>query len=250
MPTYGDVAQFMEKIAPSSTAMQWDNVGLLIGSAHTEVTGCMVALDVTLDVLEAAEMEQANLIITHHPVIFQPLYSIPGDGRIAHLLQSGIGVLSAHTNLDLAEGGVNHALCSALGLPSGKPFANPDGVGRIVPLPKPYIVSAFAALVKRSLGAGCVKYCMGENPLQTIAVVSGAGGEYWKSAQELGASALLTGEVKHHEWVDALNMRFPIISAGHFDTEAVVLEPLSRQLAMAFPTIPMHICKIWRVESL
>ena len=249
MPVIGEIVRFMESIAPFESAMEWDNVGLLIGNAERKVTNCVVALDATESAITAAKQAGANLIVTHHPVIFSPLRTILDDSIPAELLREGISVVSAHTNLDLAEGGVNDALCEALGFSAPLPFENEDGLGRIVILRDPMPAAAFAAQVKERLSAPSVAFVDGERMLRRVAVVSGAGGDYLHAAMEQ-ADALLTGEVKHHEWMAAADRGFPLFAAGHWHTEAVVLEPLAQRLAAAFPEVGLYVYRGYPVQCL
>lgn len=249
MPTIGDILGFLDSFAPFRQAMDWDNVGLLIGSANREVTGCVIALDATEPALAAAKQAGANLIVTHHPLIFAPLRSIPDDSMPAKLVREGIALVSAHTNLDLAKGGVNDALCEALGASGYPPFANEDGLGRVITLRKPKAAADFAALVKERLGAPQVAFTDGGRPIHRVAVVSGAGGDYLDAAMEQ-ADALLTGEMKHHQWMEAANRGFALFAAGHWHTEAVVLEPLAQRFAAAFPEINFYVYRGYPVQNL
>ncbi len=122
MCTNQDVYNAINQMAPFSTAMSWDNVGLLIGSSETPVKKALLALDVTSPVLEEAVSTEANLIITHHPIIFKALSQIQADSLVYRLIAAGISVISAHTNLDMAPGGVNDSLAACLGLMNLHPF--------------------------------------------------------------------------------------------------------------------------------
>lgn len=239
MPVINDVYHCLDCFAPFASAESWDNVGLLAGAGETELTGILVALDVTRAALDAACNMGANLIVTHHPVIFSPLRSVPGGGILAELIRRDVAVLSAHTNLDLAVGGVNDALCSALGLQSPAPFENPDRIGRIASLPEAMSPSRLAEYLKSRLGGAAVVFSGGNAQIRRVAVVSGAGGEYLPFARAAGADALITGEAKHHEFVEAVNGEFPLFAAGHYATEAVALRPLKERLAGAFPAVPV-----------
>lgn len=116
MPSLEDVYNAVNTLAPFELAMDWDNAGLLIGGKDDPVTRALVALDVTDTVLDEAVRTKAQLLVTHHPVIFHPIKRIETGSLPYRLIQSGIGVISAHTNLDIAEGGVNDRLAQALGL--------------------------------------------------------------------------------------------------------------------------------------
>ena len=122
MPTIGDVYKAINEIAPFSLAEDWDNVGLLIGSKDQQAARVLTALDATDAVIDEAAQWGAQLIVTHHPVIFSPLKAIPADSTVYRLIRQGIGVISAHTNLDIADGGVNDQLARLLGLTDLRPL--------------------------------------------------------------------------------------------------------------------------------
>lgn len=236
-PTAGAVLAALERLAPYSQAEAWDNCGLQAGSPAQIVTGCLVALDVTMEAIRQAEVMGANLIVTHHPLIFRPLSAIPGGDRICRLIAGGIASISAHTNLDRAAGGVNDALCAALSL--SEPKALDSGM-RLGLLPAEMTLPELAEYVRKRLGAPAVEY-LGEGTVRRAAVFSGAGGDAWEEAKAASADVLITGEVKHNEWIDAWNHRFPLAAAGHHATEQVVLGPLARYLSSCFPEMPLSI---------
>lgn len=233
-----DVVSALEQLAPYSLAEEWDNCGLQCGSPDREVTGCLVALDVTLPAIRHAQRMGANLIVTHHPLIFRPLKSISGEDRICRLISAGIASVSAHTNLDRAAGGVNDALFDALGLAG--PVKLDSGM-RIGTLPAETSLPELADYVRERLRSPQVEY-LGEGRVRRAAVFSGAGGDAWEEAKKASADVLITGEAKHNEWIDAWNHGFPMVAAGHHFTEQVVLEPLKRYLSGKFPGMPVEIC--------
>ena len=250
MPRIKDIYANLDKLAPFSTAMEWDNTGLLVGSMEWEAAGCILSLDVTNEAIRLAKETKSNLIVTHHPVIFSPLHCLLEDNIVYRLAQEKIAVLSAHTNLDLVEGGVNDALCHALELRNVQPFLNGDHLGRIAELSNKMTVSEFAAYAKERLSAPEVSFTAGETPIFRIAVVSGSGGDYLGDAMRQGADALLTGEVRHHQIVTAVNAGFPLVSAGHYSTEAVILPVLNERFGRAFPEMPCQICRSFDCQAI
>lgn len=237
MPTVEAIYRILDAFAPFATAEGWDNCGLQLGAPDWEVTGCVVALDVTQGALRLAQERGANLIVTHHPIIFRPLRAIPGNDRICRMISRGIASISAHTNLDKAKGGVNDALFAALGLTAPEPFPNGEGVGRIGLLPRELTAPELAAYIKERLDARGVAFTEGGG-IRRVAIGSGACGDLVTAARDAGADALITGEAKHSDYIDALNLSFPLFAAGHHDTEKVVLEPLRKLLEEHFPTLP------------
>lgn len=231
-----DILDFTETFAPLGTAMDFDNVGLLVGSGGCAVDTVLVALDITDAVVAEAEKVGAQLIISHHPVIFSPLKSL-SCGDIPYMLaKSGISALCLHTNLDLSPiFGVNTCLADAVGV---RDYAFAEGECLLVGELEAEVTSReFAARVKTALDCGGVRFTLGDKRVKKVAVCSGSGGDYAPLAAELGADALLTGEIKHHEILDAVRLGVAVIDAGHFKTEDVVIAPLCEKLSARFTDV-------------
>lgn len=245
-----EILDFLCGIAPINTAQDYDNVGLLVGDPDSEVTGILVSLDCFDEVIERAEDLGANLIVTHHPVIFSPLKTVLKDSVAYNLIQKGISVISMHTNLDIAEGGVNDALCDALGLYDTRTVTTADGftlrLGELEEKEDPY---SFAKHIKDVLG-GTVKFVAGTNDIKTILVCSGSGSEHLYDAVALQCDALITAEVKHHVFIDAGQYGLSVFDAGHFNTENVIVAPLCRDISGAFPEIEVNECHFSKIESI
>lgn len=255
MSTVFDLYSAIDQFAPFSLSMDFDNTGILVGDRHQPVSKVLLALDCTMDVVNYAKEIGAQLIITHHPVIFHPIKRVNEDSVVYHLIRSQIAVISAHTNLDIAEGGVNDVLAQAIGLQniSGLELLDPAAqsyLGRIGTLSNPISASEFAALVKESLHARSVKFADAGNKIQKVALCSGSGADCLASALAAGADALLTSEVKQHEYLNAAAAGISIFDAGHFDTEDIVIETLKEKLAGIFPDITFcttHTCPIYAI---
>ncbi len=227
-----DLMTTMEAIAPKALAEEWDNVGLLFGDPDTEISTVAVALDITQDAVAFAKEQGAQVIVAHHPLIFSPVRAITAPSALYTLCESGIAAFAAHTNLDAAAGGVNDALAATLGLTQVREAFG--GIGRIGELSEPLSSSAFAALVGERLGTA-VQWHEGTAPVKTVALCGGAGGDFVRDAA-VAADAYLTGEMKHHEWLD-LPTSLTVAAAGHFATENVVIAPLCERLQAALPTL-------------
>lgn len=244
-----EILDFLYGIAPKELALEFDNIGLLVGDAEADVKGILVSLDCFDEVIDRAEDVGANLIITHHPVIFSPLKTLTADSIPAKLIKKKISVISMHTNLDRAEGGVNDALCDTLSLYDVTEAKTQDGfaikIGELEAAEDPY---DFARHLKSLLG-GMVKFVAGENDISTVAVCSGSGGDYLAEAKTLGADALVTADVKHHMFIEAGRLGISLYDAGHFNTEDVIISPLCRDIASAFPEIPVTECHFSKIES-
>lgn len=242
--TVGQVLDFLNTIAPLSTAESYDNVGLLAGSADAAVTGIATCLDITPEIVDEAVSKNANLIVSHHPVIFHPLKRIMADSPVYMLIRSDISAIAIHTNFDMSEGGVNDALLELLGWESSGVLeqTNPNGlgIGGVADLPLGFTAKALAEHCKQSLDLESVKYCEGSaNAITRVGVCSGSGGDLLRQAKELGCQALITGDVKHSVWIEAHNLGMALIDAGHYGTEKCASHRIAALLSRAFPDIPI-----------
>lgn len=245
MATVGTYYDAIDSFAPFATAETWDNVGLLIGSRQMDVSRVLLALDVTGSVLEEAVALGANLIITHHPVIFTSISRLDGESLVYRAAAAGISVISAHTNLDIAKDGVNDALAQRLGLTGIRPLRaqGEPSLGRLGELPHPMGPHALAALVKERLDAPGVRYTCGDSAILTVVVCGGSGAELLGDARELGAQALVTGEAAHHWFLAAGEMGMTLVDGGHFATENPVLESLQQRLSALISDAPITVSK-------
>lgn len=217
-----DIYDVINAVAPFSTAMSFDNAGLLVGEANTEVSRALIALDITGAVVEEAVSMNANLIISHHPVIFHAIKSL-GERDIPYLLaKNGIAALCCHTNLDLSPVcGVHVALAGKIGLRNihAEDVFGEECVLFAGELENELFPEEFAALVKERLNAGAVGLIPGSRPVKKVFLCSGAGGEYAHFAACRGADAYLTGEMAHHEALEAARTGLTCVAAGHYETE-------------------------------
>lgn len=339
--TVGQIFDAVNSIAPFRTAAKWDNSGLLVGDREAEVTFAIFALDITNEVVNEAIKKGANLIISHHPVIFNPLYTIGKENPVYLMIKNGISAICAHTNLDMAEGGVNdilieklklkplnipletektqpyyqlvafvpkthaeqvrNAICRAGGGEQGEysdcsfscegtgrflpkenanpflgtvgvpeeaeevrmemlvrpeqlkavvsamieahPYEEPAyqvlenhalkseiGFGNLCEAEKEFSPKELAEHIKNRLGCKVVRFADGGKPIKKIAVCSGSGGSFLKTALEMGADALITGDVKHDQLIDAKNLGISLFDAGHYHTENPAIQKLMERL--------------------
>lgn len=343
-----DIYKYIDNFAPFNTAMDFDNCGMLICDKDSVVERVMLCLDVTDSVINEAININANLIISHHPVIFKPIKNIQNDSIVYKLIENKINVICAHTNLDMSSVlGVNTCLADALELFSLSPLSiykstsynkiivySPSessdlirrkmseagagelgnysncsftfsGEGRFTPMNNanpyigkinecetvcedciqmickksdtynvikamksvhPYEVPAFdifedlalrddtvlgligstkkefsfdefALYVKEKLNANGARYLKGSNKINRVAVSSGAGGNLIEQAINLNADAFVTGEIKHHELLQAQKHNITVVDVGHFASEDVVILPLLKKLSDNFKNI-------------
>ena len=221
-----DVIEIIEKEFPQELAYEWDNVGLLVGDRNREVKTVVTCLDVTEKVIEFAKECEAQLIISHHPVIFSPINCINRDTKSGKLLmdaiENKIAIYSAHTNCDKAENGINTRLAQMFNLEDVESLEE-DGFGRIGNLSLPLPFYEFAKVVEEKLETK-IRYCGDiKKQVQKIAICSGAGGDVIPAAIGKGADVLITGDTKYHQMLDVKD-DINIIDAGHFGTECIVAE--------------------------
>ena len=248
MTTVGDILKYVETLAPKSMKMDWDNVGLLCGSKGQPVTKCLIALDPFEGVCREAAEVGAEMILTHHPLIFSPLKNITDEtsiGRSVQLLcRYGISAVNAHTNLDCAPGGVNDVLAAKLGLLDIR-VINPSGTdseGREWGLLRcGYVqeqtLDSFLPHVKEALGSKGLRYVDGGKPVRKVAVGGGSCAGGMLEALDTGCDTFVTADVKYNQFWDAHDLGLNLIDAGHFATEDPVTGYLKAKLTEAFPQV-------------
>ena len=257
MTTVGDILSYLETLAPRSMKMDWDNVGLLCGGKNRPVTKVLVALDPFEGVCKEAAQWGAELILTHHPLIFSPLKSVTDEtsiGRAVQLLCSaGISAINAHTNLDCAPGGVNDCLAQTLELSDVQVIApaGVDELGRPWGLLRQGVVeiqplSDFLPHVKEALHCDGLRYVNGGKPVHRVAVGGGACASELMDAVNAGCDTFVTADVKYNQFWDAHDLGLNLIDAGHFATENPVVSLLAAKIAAAFPDITVKISETHR----
>jgi dinuclear metal center YbgI/SA1388 family protein len=237
--TVGDFYDAIDSLAAFGTAESSDNAGLLVGSRQLPVSGALVALDATTEAIKEARELGANLIVTHHPVIFSGVRQIEAESVLYRLIAAGISAISAHTNLDAAQGGVNDILCGLLGLENVRPLESAiyPGLARVGELPAPMSARELAEHARSVIGVPVVKYTDCAQAIKTVAVCGGAGADLMPEAKAAEAGALVTAVVKHHQLVAAKGAGFALMDAGHYATEAAMIGPFAERLAAMLPGI-------------
>ena len=203
MATVREIYNFIDSIAPFNTAEEWDNAGLLVGDENKTINRIMFALDCTEDVINQAISCGADLIVTHHPIIFKPLSELTADSLVYKLIKNDLSIICAHTNYDKAIEGVNDILCDTVELENIVKIENTClNVGELT---AEMSSNEFAQHIKSKLN-GVVRYNSIEKKIKKIAVCSGSGSDYLSLAKELNCDALLTGDGSHHSFLDADEM--------------------------------------------
>ncbi|MEG0688324.1 MAG: Nif3-like dinuclear metal center hexameric protein [Hungatella sp.] len=228
----------LEQFAPRSYACDWDNPGLLAGSSRKEIHKVLIALDVTDAVLKQAVTEQVDLLLTHHPLIFTPLKQVNDldfiGRRMLTLVQHDIAYYAMHTNFDVAPGGMADLAAERMGLEetgilekTGEVKAVPYGIGKIGCLKAPMSLKALAQKVKTDFelpfitvyGSGQMK-----ESVSRIAISPGSGKGMAGVALQCGAQVLITGDIGHHEGIDAVANGLVILDAGHYGLEHIFID--------------------------
>ena len=257
MATVNDILIFLETLAPRSMKMDWDNVGLLCGSRKTEVSKILVALDPFEGVCKEAAAWGADLIVTHHPLIFQALKSVTDETPIGCSIQllcrNDISAINSHTNLDCAPGGVNDRLAAALGLEKIQvidPMGTDENGQEWGLLRKGTVqeqaLSDFLPNVKTALGCEGLRYVDGGKPVRTVAVGGGACASELMDAYRAGCDTFVTSDVKYNQFWDAKDLGMNLIDAGHFYTENPITACLAEKIAAKFPEVTVKISETHR----
>lgn len=241
MATVKDIFQKLCALAPLELQMGFDNSGFLFGRDTSTVSKALLSLDVTDKVVDEAVDMKAELIISHHPLIFTSLKSVT-DEKLLRLAENRIAVISMHTNLDIALGGVNDVLLNLLGAEGDEAF-DPEGCGRIGLLPESLELKDFLGICKSRLNSRGLRYYDSGKPVKKLAVMGGAGGDYVQLAFDKGCDTYVTSDIKYNRFLEAAELGINLIDADHFCTENPVIPVLSGVLAQSFPEITFNVSK-------
>ncbi|MDQ5983244.1 MAG: GTP cyclohydrolase [Eubacteriales bacterium SKADARSKE-1] len=245
MPLVKDIYNYLDQLYPFNLAIDFDNVGILVGDGNKKVTRSICCLDVMPDVIDEAKNLGVNLIISHHPVIFDPIKNLKPFDIVYQLVAAKINVICAHTNLDIAPGGVNSCLAEKLELKNLEVLShlenNSDhnvGLGLVGTLENSLSSFEFAKYIKEKLHCNGLKYTNTlDKKISRVAVGSGACGNLINDVIFKKADAFVAGEIKHHEILLALQNNIVVVDVGHFKSEDVVVLPLVKVLQEKFPSI-------------
>lgn len=245
MTTINDILQFMEQIAPQNMKMEWDNVGLLVGSKNDPVSKILVALDPFEHVCNEAVDFGAQLLITHHPLIFHGMKSVTDETSVGRgvriLIRNGINAINAHTNYDCAPGGVNDVFAELLGLENVTVIQSMDApLLRAGDVPE-QTLEQFLATVKEKLHCKGLRYVDAGKPVRKVAVGGGACSGGSEDALRAGCDTFVTSDVGYNRFWDAHDMGLNMIDAGHFQTENPSMLVLAEKIAAQFPEIEVKI---------
>ena len=256
MATVADILKFIETVAPPYMKESWDNVGLNCGRNDREVTKILVALDPFEEACREAKDFGAQLLVTHHALIWKPGFvtdqNTQGENTL-FLIENGIAHINAHTNLDLAPGGVNDVLARTLGLqeitvitPEGTdPEGHPYGLLRSGTVDE-QALPVFLESVKKNLGCDGLRYVDGGKAVRKVAVGGGACSDFMMEALAAGCDTFVTSDCKYNQFRTAYELGLNLIDAGHFHTENPVIPVLAAKIAAAFPEVEVKISETHR----
>ena len=253
VPTVNDVIEELFSWAPMGLAEEWDNVGLQVGYPFWPVQRAVIALDITPGTLAFALEVEADIVISHHPLIFTPLTRLNLNETTARLLagflRHEISVCSMHTNLDSARGGVNDCLAALLGIEHTKPLlASPEnidaGFGRIGRLPQPVSSKEFLNRISSVLKISCLTTAGRiRGRIDKVAICSGSGSSLFQEAVQKGAQCFVSAEIKHSTAREAEAQGVLVVDAGHFETERPIVYEVEKFLKRTARE------KVWELQT-
>ena len=249
-----DIAKAIEDFAPLSLQEDWDNPGLQVGDRNMEVSGVLLCLDVTEDIIREAGKRDCNMIVSHHPLIFGGLKNLTGDTPtqriVAGAIRDNIAIYSAHTNLDSAFEGVSYEMAHMLAMKDCRPLSpsrSGNGsqglgiIGTVAPTPK----LEFLRKVKETFAVKDLRYSA-QTPrivVRNVALCGGSGASLIKDAIRVGADVYICGDLKYHDFT-SFGSDILLADIGHFESELCSRKILSRAIRSAYPE-----CVIYFSES-
>lgn len=249
MYTVNDIASYIEKLAPTYLACEWDNVGLIVGNKSNIISKILVTLDVDINVVNEAVKNGCNLIVSHHPLMFHPIKRLNEDNScekvLMELVKNNISLYSAHTNLDVAPGGLNDRIASKLGMEdtqileiTGEYNGKECGFGRYATLKTPKKFSEILAICKKVFSLKSIKYCGDINKkIKTIAINCGGGSSSLSECYKYDIDVFISGDFKYNTFRDAYENGVSVIDVGHYNSEFIVMDLFYEYLSNKFDDI-------------
>ena len=242
-----DIIAVIEEFAPLSIQEGWDNSGLCVGSPDDEVTSALFALDCTEELVDEAVACGADMIITHHPLIFSGLKKISPDDQVGaaviKAIKNGIAIYAAHTNADKVIAGVSGAMAAKLGLADVRILSEDGegtGLGVVGDLPQPLTADEAVALVKEKFGLKMLKASRPSGGLiSRVAMCGGSGGSLIGAARRSGAQLYISGDISYHNFFAPEG--FMIMDIGHYESEIEIVNILFSLIMKKFPTFAVRI---------
>ena len=242
-----EIISVIESFAPLSIQESWDNSGLCVGSPEDEVTSVLVGLDCTPQLVDEAIACGADMIITHHPLIFSGLKKITPDNQVGKAvikaIKAGIAIYAAHTSADKVIAGVSGAMATRLGLKDVQILdedGEGTGLGVVGNLPEPLSAAEMTALVKESFGLKVLKSSRPlDGTISRVAMCGGSGGSLIGAARKSGAQLYISGDISYHNFFTEEG--FMIMDIGHYESEIEIVDILFSLIKKNFPTFAVRI---------
>ncbi len=235
-----EIVKYFENKYPTDLAYDWDNVGLQIGTLNQNAKKVLVTLDVTKKVVKEAIQNKVDLIISHHPLMFKPVKNIvfdsPNGWIIKNLIQHNIAVYSAHTNFDVAEGGMNDFLAQALNIQNPQLMDEVDNIGRFGKVDE-IEFNEFVKHVKETFNLETVKVIGNtKKSVTTVGISGGSGSHHMYAAKKKNCDVYITGDITYHTALDAIQLGMTLIDVGHH-IEVIFIEEVANLLQVRFPEV-------------
>ena len=251
-----DIIRMIEDTYPKCAALEWDNIGLLVGRTEKEVKKIYIALDATDDVIDDAVANGADMLLTHHPLIFEPLKQITDENfignRVVKLLQHDISYYAMHTNYDVLK--MADLSANMLGLSGTEVLEVTDcgggtefeqGIGKVGMLPKQMTLEECCEFVKKTFGLESVKaYGNPKQSVHRVAISPGSGKGMSNLALEKNADVFITADISYHEAIDAVSKGIAIMDAGHYGLEHIYIEDMASYLRQILEAVDVATAEI------
>ena len=239
--TVRDLLLQIDSIAPFNTQAEGDNSGFLVGSGSQKITAVLFALDLTEPVIDEAVRLGAQLIVTHHPIMFSPIHTVTDDDYesrlIRRLTRENISLISAHTNLDQAPGGINDVLAVCCGLSE----VTGEGFFRCGFLPAPVTAREYTDQLKTLLHTEVRLMGPEDAVIQKVGLCSGGGSTEWQDALINGCDAFVSGEIRHHHALAMADSGIIALECGHFSTEEPGIRAFASSLQKWLNTVECNV---------
>lgn len=236
-----DIYNYINKIAPYDEMEDWDNSGFILGDIKKEVKTVVMSLDATKAAVAFSKSVDADLLLTHHPIIFGGVKKIKSDSAIYQLINNDIACMCAHTSFDKANGGINDNLALLLELKNTRKLEN--GYVVVGELENEMSIDDFATFVSNSLDVHALRYTDTDKMIKTVAVGGGACGEFIDDAMQ-NADCFVSSDLKYHQMLDASEENFALINAGHFETENKAFLMLKNKLEKEFEQVEFIVAPV------
>jgi dinuclear metal center YbgI/SA1388 family protein len=248
--TCNEIIEMLEQEFPLKYAMPGDKTGFQVGNREQEIHHIYIAVDATEEVIDEAVRVGADLLLTHHPMIFSPLATITTDSfqgrRVIKMIQNNLCYVSTHTNYDSCR--MADLAADRLGIIDGQVLeevADGLGIGKMGILPKEMTLRECAVYVKEAFGIPSVRFFGdGNEKVSRVAICPGSGRSVIKYCHALGAEVFITGDIDHHTGVDQVDDALPIIDAGHYGIEHIYIEDMQKILEEKYPQLKITAAKI------